>query len=105
MTCPGSQSSPLRLTVWISTKRDGHDAAVYRFEAGRSGQFHGWLVVLDKASVASPPSASVPNRGSVRYTPQPHFAWTVGDQVYVCILDTGGGRPDNVLREMFGGVA
>ncbi len=82
--------------------RTGHDAAVYRFALGRRGSVAGWLIVVGKDKLASPPPSSVPRRGSVRYNPRTHFAWTVGDQVYICILDHGG--PDRVLREMFGGV-
>ena len=82
---------------------EGHDAAVYRFAAGRGGRISGLLVVMDAGRVSDPPAATVPTRQHSRYDPRPQVAWTKGGRVYVCIIERG--TLDGLQREMYGGTA
>lgn len=80
--------------------RPGHDAAVYRFTAGRIA---GVLVVLPRRHVLDPPAETVPRRTNSRYLPQPQVAWTVGEYVYVCVLERGS--LEELQRQFYGGAA
>lgn len=78
--------------------RTGHDGAVYRFTSGRLA---GILVVLPRSRVGDAPVESVPRRSNARYLPHPQVAWTVGDCVYICVLQRG--NLDDLQRQFYGG--
>lgn len=80
--------------------RPGHDAAVYRFAAGRIA---GLLAILPRSRVLDPPSETVPRRNNSRYLPQPQVAWSVGEYVYVCVLERGS--LEDLQRQFYGGAA
>jgi hypothetical protein len=77
----------------------GHDAAVYRFT---SGQYSGYLVVIDSALISDPPSVSIPHRSNADYRMQ-RVAWTSSSsgQVCICYLDADGPRLDEFLRDLY----
>lgn len=78
--------------------RPGHDAAVYRFAAAR---ITGVLVILPRSRVLDPPSETVPRRNNSRYLPQPQVAWSVGECVYICVLERGS--LEDLQRQFYGG--
>lgn len=75
----------------------GDDAALYSF---RERRVSGWLVVLPRDRVASPPNATQPSHAFQRYGPRPQVAWSSGDHVYVCVLERG--TVDDLLRQFYG---
>lgn len=80
--------------------RPGHEAACYRFAAGRVA---GVLVILPRSRVLDPPSETVPRRNNSRYLPQPQVAWSVGEYVYVCVLERG--TLEDLQHQFYGGAA
>ena len=78
----------------------GDEAAAFRFDARRVS---GWLVVLPREQVESPPDAAQPSHAYQRYGPRTQVAWSRGDHVYVCVLERG--TMNDLLREFYGGVA
>ncbi|MFV0441943.1 MAG: hypothetical protein ACK5Q5_00070 [Planctomycetaceae bacterium] len=78
----------------------GSEAAAYRFTAGRLA---GWLIVLPRERVHSPPVEEIPVHANFQYGAHPRVAWTTGEMVYVCVLDSGHSLDD--LRRTFYGSA
>lgn len=80
--------------------RPGHDAAAYRFAAGRVS---GWLLVLPRDRVANPPVAALPTHDHLRYGPRPQVAWSSDEYVYICVLERG--TLDDLRRQFYGSAA
>lgn len=72
-----------------------HDAAVYVLGNG------GYLVVLPPNRVNDPPAAGSAKTAPAQYSPAPHVAWTLDQQMYVCVLPDGTrSRLDALLQRV-----
>lgn len=91
--------------IWLIPNPNGlpklasrHTMALYAFQAmlGRDRSVHGLLVITSRRAFANPPQAEALNGAPLCYVTSAGreyslTAWTSGDLVYVCGIETAGG--------------
>ncbi len=80
--------------------RPGLDACIFRF-VDSTTRVQGYLVVLPRRLLKSPPANGLPS--GVQYLPLPSSVWISGEHVYLCVAQQGD--LSRLLRSLYGTAA